>query len=46
MTSVIINGSCNLFPSQLNIEFVNALFKNLWHHTKAQSNINHVWECK
>ena len=36
MASVIINGSEHLFSSQLNIEFVNALFKNLRHHTKAQ----------
>ena len=36
MTSAIINGSDHLFSSQLNIEFVNVLFKNLLYHTKAQ----------
>ena len=36
MTSAIINGSDNLNSSQLNIEYVNALFKNLLYHTKAQ----------
>ena len=29
MTSAIINESDHLFSSQLNIEFVNVLFKNL-----------------
>ena len=36
MKSVNINGSDNLFSSQLNIEFVNDSFKNLWNYTKIQ----------
>ena len=33
MKSVIINGSDHIYSSQLNIEFVNVLFKNLWYQS-------------
>ena len=38
----IINGSEHLFSSQLNIEFVNALFKKTSHQSSIQTSIENA----